>query len=55
MLSRAVVGGPETVRAGLKAFIAETAADEVMVAAMIYDHTARLRSFEIVADVMKEG
>jgi luciferase family oxidoreductase group 1 len=53
MLSRAVVGGPETVRAGLKAFIADTAADEVMVAAMIYDHTARLRSFDIVAEVMR--
>ncbi len=52
MLSRAVVGGPETVRAGLNAFIAETAADEVMVAAMIYDHTARLRSFEIVAELL---
>lgn len=53
MLSRAVVGGPDTVRAGLQAFIAETAADEIMVAAMIYDHTARLRSFEIVAEVMR--
>ena len=55
MLARAVVGGPETVRAGLQAFIEETAADEVMVAAMIYDHTARLRSIEIVAEVMKAG
>ncbi len=55
MLERAVVGSPETVRAGLRAFIAETAADEIMVAAMIYDHTARLHSFEIVAEVMKEG
>ena len=53
MLSRAVVGGPQTVRTGLAAFIEETAADEVMVAAMIYDHIARLRSFEIVAEVMK--
>ena len=53
MLARAVVGGPETVRVGLQAFISETAADEVMVAAMIYDHTARLRSFEIVAEVLK--
>ena len=55
MLERAVVGSPETVRAGLRAFIAETAADEIMVAAMIYDHTARLHSFEIVAEVLREG
>jgi luciferase family oxidoreductase group 1 len=54
MLARAVVGGPDTVRAGLAAFIAETAADEIMVSAMIFDHAARLRSFEIVAEVMKE-
>jgi luciferase family oxidoreductase group 1 len=53
MLAYAVVGGPETVRAGLSRFIAETSADEIMVAAMIYDHAARLHSFEIVADVMK--
>ncbi len=53
MLAYAVVGGPETVRAGLAAFIALTAADEVMVASMIHDHGARLRSFEIVAEVMR--
>jgi luciferase family oxidoreductase group 1 len=54
MLARAVVGSPDTVRAGLAAFIDETAADEIMVSTMIFDHAARLRSFEIVAEVMKE-
>jgi len=53
MLAYAVVGGPQTVRDGLARFIAETKADEVMVAAMIYDHTARLRSFEIVSEVLR--
>ncbi|MEJ0097987.1 MAG: LLM class flavin-dependent oxidoreductase [Bauldia sp.] len=53
MLAYAIVGSPETVKAGLGRFIEETAADEVMVASMIYDHAARLRSFEIVAEVMK--
>jgi luciferase family oxidoreductase group 1 len=53
MLAYAVVGSPETVRAGLARFIALTAADEIMVAAMIYDHGARLRSFEIVAEAMR--
>lgn len=54
MLSCAVVGSPETVRDGLDAFIARTGVDEVMVTAHIYDHDARLRSFEIVAAV-REG
>lgn len=48
-LSCSVVGGPATVRAGLDDLIAQTGADEVMVTAQIYDHQARLRSFEIVA------
>jgi alkanesulfonate monooxygenase SsuD/methylene tetrahydromethanopterin reductase-like flavin-dependent oxidoreductase (luciferase family) len=47
-LSCAVIGGPATVKAGLAAFIARTGADEVMVTASIFDHAARLRSFEIV-------
>jgi len=46
-----VVGSPETVKRGLQAFLAETGADEIMVSAPIYDHAARLRSFEIVAEV----
>jgi alkanesulfonate monooxygenase SsuD/methylene tetrahydromethanopterin reductase-like flavin-dependent oxidoreductase (luciferase family) len=50
-LACAVVGSRETVRGGLASFIAKTKADELMVTAQIYDHTARLRSFEIVAEV----
>ncbi len=48
-LARAVVGSPQTVQKGLGAFIARTGADEVMVTAQIYDHAARVRSFEITA------
>ena len=48
--SCAVVGSPETVRRGLADFIARTGADELMVTANIYDHAARLRSFELVAE-----
>jgi luciferase family oxidoreductase group 1 len=46
---RAIVGSPDTVRRGLAAFIEETGVDEVMVASQVFDHQARLRSFEIVA------
>ncbi len=51
MLSRSFVGSPETVRHGLESFIEETSADELIVASAIYDHAARLRSYEILADV----
>jgi luciferase family oxidoreductase group 1 len=52
MLACSVVGSPDTVRRGLESFIATTQADEIMVTAQIFDHAARLRSFEIVAGVM---
>ena len=55
MLARSVVGSPETVRTGLDAFVAETGVDEVMIVSDVYDHAARLRSFEIIADANKAG
>ncbi len=48
-LACSVVGGPETIRDGLRAFVASTGADELMVTAQIFDHAARKRSFEILA------
>jgi luciferase family oxidoreductase group 1 len=51
MLSQAVVGSPEMVRRGINAFLARTGADELMVTAQIFDHQARKRSYEILADV----
>jgi len=50
MLACSVVGSPETIRTGLKRFLAQTGADELIVAAAIYDHAARLRSYEILAE-----
>ena len=46
-----MVGSPETVHRELEAFIALTAADELIISAQIYDHSARCRSYEIAADV----
>jgi alkanesulfonate monooxygenase SsuD/methylene tetrahydromethanopterin reductase-like flavin-dependent oxidoreductase (luciferase family) len=48
MLSRSFVGSPETVRLGLEAFVEETSADELIVAAAVHDHAARLRSYELL-------
>jgi alkanesulfonate monooxygenase SsuD/methylene tetrahydromethanopterin reductase-like flavin-dependent oxidoreductase (luciferase family) len=45
-----VVGSPDTVRHGLAEFIRKTGADELMVTSQIFDHEARLRSFEITAE-----
>jgi luciferase family oxidoreductase group 1 len=52
MLACAFVGSPATVQAGLTKFIRDTGADEVIVAAAIYDHAARLRSYELLARAM---
>ena len=49
-LSCSVVGGPETVRDGVREFAASTGADELMVTAQIFDPDARKRSFEILAE-----
>ena len=51
VLSRSYVGSSDTVREGLESVIAETSADELIVAAAIYDHSARVRSYEILATV----
>jgi luciferase family oxidoreductase group 1 len=50
MLARSVVGAPETVAAGLDSLITETAADELIIVSDVYDHQARLRSFELIAE-----
>jgi luciferase family oxidoreductase group 1 len=49
MLARSIVGAPDTVRAGIAALVAETGADELMVVSDVYDHGARLHSFELMA------
>jgi alkanesulfonate monooxygenase SsuD/methylene tetrahydromethanopterin reductase-like flavin-dependent oxidoreductase (luciferase family) len=50
----AFVGSAQTVRAGLARFIERTRADELMVSGHIFDHGARLRSFEILAEIAPE-
>jgi alkanesulfonate monooxygenase SsuD/methylene tetrahydromethanopterin reductase-like flavin-dependent oxidoreductase (luciferase family) len=49
VLSCASVGTPEMVRADLSNFVEQTGADELMITSQIFDHAARLRSFEIAA------
>lgn len=50
-LRYAMVGSPETVQQGLARFIEQLQPDELITTAQIFDHTARLRSFELTAQV----
>jgi luciferase family oxidoreductase group 1 len=54
MLRYGFAGSADTVRNALRGCIAETAADEVMVAAAVFDHAARLRSYEILGEIAQE-
>jgi luciferase family oxidoreductase group 1 len=51
-LAASIVGGPETVARRLNAFLEQTRADEVMINSDAYEHAHRLRSYEIVSQVM---
>ncbi|MGB8474233.1 MAG: LLM class flavin-dependent oxidoreductase [Candidatus Acidiferrum sp.] len=46
-----VVGSPETVERGLLNFLEVTRPDEIITTAHIYDHSARLRSFELLSEI----
>ena len=47
------VGAPDTVRARLKALIERHQPDELILSSAVHDHAARLRSFEIAAEVLR--
>ena len=54
-LSASAIGSPDTVRRALREFIARTQPDELMVTSQIFDHAARLRSYEILADLREDA
>jgi len=53
-LGGSIIGSAATVTEELTRILNQTKADELMINTMIYDHAARLRSYEIVADFWKE-
>lgn len=53
MLEKSIVGAPDRVAQGLAAVVEETAADELIVVSDIFDHDARLRSFELLAEAAR--
>ncbi|MDO8277744.1 MAG: LLM class flavin-dependent oxidoreductase [Burkholderiaceae bacterium] len=52
-LTCAAIGSAQTVRQQMDEFIARTGADELMIASQIYDHAARVRSYEIVSQLAR--
>jgi luciferase family oxidoreductase group 1 len=52
-LACSVVGDPETVKRGIAAFVDRHRPDELMLVANVFDHAARLRSFELAAKAMQ--
>ncbi len=51
VLSCCAIGSPATVVRSLNAFIERTGADELMITSQIFEHAARLRSYEITAEI----
>jgi alkanesulfonate monooxygenase SsuD/methylene tetrahydromethanopterin reductase-like flavin-dependent oxidoreductase (luciferase family) len=47
------VGSPQTVRERMAQLLARTTADELIVAAAIFDQGARIRSYELLAEVAR--
>ena len=50
-LNASIIGNPKEVKEQLQAFLNETQADEMIINSAIYDQDARLRSYEIIAEV----
>ena len=52
MLSCSAVGSPGTVKAAVEAFVQRTGADELIIVSQVYDHAARLRSYELLMEAV---
>lgn len=55
MLRYSFVGSPETVKAKIDQFVADTGVDELMISSMIFDKKARMYSYEALADLYEVG
>ncbi|KGX91332.1 hypothetical protein N781_04510 [Pontibacillus halophilus JSM 076056 = DSM 19796] len=53
-LGASIIGSKETVKRKLHQFIQQTEADELMVISQIYDHSARLYSYQLVSEIFNE-
>lgn len=53
MLEYSVIGSPGTAKEKLSSIVDETRANELIVSSQFFDHQARLRSFELLADIIR--
>ncbi|AMP97252.1 Luciferase-like monooxygenase [Pedobacter cryoconitis] len=53
MIACSFFGSPETIKEDMESFIKQTGVDEVMVTSHIFDHQARLHSYQLFAELMK--
>lgn len=53
-MAEAIIGGPETLRMGLEVLLERAQPDEIIVSTELYDHADRVRSYELVSQVMNE-
>ncbi len=54
ILSCSAIGSPATVKSAVEGFVMRTGADELMVTSQIFDHAARLRSYALLMDVVRQ-
>ena len=54
VLSASAIGSPQTARRQMEEFVDRTRPDELIVTAQIYDHQARLRSYELLMDAVRQ-
>lgn len=54
MLQLSLIGSPDTIKSKMKTLIEKTAMDEIMVISNIYDQKAKLYSYQLFADIMKD-
>lgn len=55
VMSCSAIGAPQSVRMRLQDFVERTGADELMITSQIHDHAARLRSYEITAELFSSA
>jgi len=54
VLSASAIGSPETARKQMQEFVDRTTPDELIVTAQVYDHQARLRSYQLLMDAVRQ-
>lgn len=55
MLRYSFIGGPETIERDLRSFIDDTKVNEIMATSHIFEHTAKLRSYELFAKAFNQS